>query len=239
MWKTFLKELSEIFFPQKCIICQKDGEIFCDDCMHLSDISNQQYCPFCSLPQISKNGARCAKHKKYLDGLYCPCDYKNKIINTAIKKFKYEPGLKELAMPLAKIIDMHLDYISKNKNDFSEFILIPVPISKQKMKTREFNQSAELAKELAKIFKIPVYNTLQRAKNTAPQAQLNRNDRLKNIENAFLIDKNKIDIVKNKDILLIDDIFTTGSTCEECAKILKTAGAKSVWAMTIARESLN
>lgn len=237
MWKTFISNLSEIFFPKTCVVCKKDGADLCDDCISLCEILQETYCSYCSTPQIAKNGKNCGHHsQKYLDALFFACDYQNRIANIVIKKFKYG-SLAGLAEPLAKMIYLHLLAVGKIKDDFKNFVIIPVPITKNKENLRGFNQSMALANQLSKILDIEIIkNGLIKVKETQTQAQLGKLARQENVLNAFSADKNKIN---GKDIILIDDVFTTGATCEECAKTLKLAGAKSVIAMTIARESLN
>ena len=121
-----------------------------------------------------------------------------------------------------------------NWKNFSEFILIPIPLYKKKLKERGFNQSEEIAKELSKIFKIPVFNNvLIKTRQTLSQAKLNKEEREKNIKGTFSCQQKEI--INGKKILLVDDVFTTGSTMEEGAITLKSAGAKQVWGIVIAR----
>ena len=114
-----------------------------------------------------------------------------------------------------------------------------MPTDKKKLKNRGYNQSKELAEELSKILKIPVVtDTLIKIKPTKPQMELNKIEREKNLLDAFCINTNlaKSDLTKFSKIFLVDDVYTTGSTMEECAKILKRAGAKEIWGIVIARE---
>jgi ComF family protein len=111
-------------------------------------------------------------------------------------------------------------------------ILIPVPLHNKKIKTREFNQTAILAKELSKSWKIKLeLEVLIKIKDTADQASLDVNQRKNNVKNAYYLKKE----VKDLNIGLIDDVVTTGSTLLECAKVLKRGGAKSIHAFTLAR----
>ena len=103
------------------------------------------------------------------------------------------------------------------------------------MKNRGYNQSEELAKELSKTLKIPlILNNLIKIRATFPQIKLSAKERQENLKNAFSI--NNPEELKNKKIFLVDDVYTTGSTMEECAKTLKESGAKQVWGIAIARE---
>jgi len=121
--------------------------------------------------------------------------------------------------------------------DKADFI-IPVPLHPKKLRQRRFNQSALLAHEVSKkAHRVKNYlpDGLIRTRNTIPQKGLNRKERNENIIGAFAINDNHLDSFTHKNILLIDDVLTTGSTLNECARILKNAGSKTVNILTIAR----
>lgn len=114
-------------------------------------------------------------------------------------------------------------------------IIIPVPISKKRLKQRGYNQSYLIAKELAKILNIEVDNQiLQKIKNNSAQSILNKNEREHNVKNVYKLFSNKNII--GKKILLIDDIYTTGSTVNECSKILKLAKVAKIDVLTLAKD---
>jgi ComF family protein len=105
----------------------------------------------------------------------------------------------------------------------------------KKQKRRGFNQAEEIGKIISEKIYIPLkVDNLIRIKNTDSQTKLNKKQRIENIKNAFII-KDK-DTIKGKIIFLIDDVYTTGATMEECAKVLKKAGAREVWGLVAARE---
>ena len=114
-------------------------------------------------------------------------------------------------------------------------IIVPVPISKKRLKTRGYNQSYLIAKEISKILNIKLENDiLAKQKDNIAQSTLNKSEREENVKCVYkLVNENK---VKNKKILLIDDIYTTGSTVNECSKILTNAGAKKIDIFTIAKD---
>lgn len=114
-------------------------------------------------------------------------------------------------------------------------IIVPVPISKKRLKTRGYNQSYLIAKEISKILNIKLENDiLSKQKDNIAQSTLNKSEREENVKCVYkLVNENK---VKNKKILLIDDIYTTGSTVNECSKILTNAGAKKIDIFTIAKD---
>ena len=116
----------------------------------------------------------------------------------------------------------------------SDYCLMPVPLHISRLRSRGYNQAYEIAKELAKMTNRILDTSLKRDKNTEMQAQLKLNQRAKNVSKAFSLDAD----IKHKNIVLIDDVMTSGNTLKECAKTLKRAGAKDVIIIVFARKSL-
>ena len=114
--------------------------------------------------------------------------------------------------------------------------LVPVPIHKNRKRKRGFNQAEVLANHLGKICGIPVLNALERIKNTESQTKLTREERKQNIVGAFMLAKNMEAHIDKQALILIDDVCTTSATLEECARVLKEAGAREVLALTALRE---
>lgn len=113
--------------------------------------------------------------------------------------------------------------------------IIPVPLHQKRLFTRRYNQSALLTNILARELSINHYpDLLMRTKNTPPQ-QGNSNKRFKNVAGAFKVASNLKKDIQHKNILLVDDVYTTGSTAENCAKVLKRAGANKVYVLTVFR----
>ena len=233
----------DILFPKFCLGCQKEGTYLCDDCRHLLDINEFDYC-LCSNKPIQiyvPTQGKCHRcQNKILFGLYCALPYKHNLTKKLIYQFKYKPYLKDLSKTLASVIVEHFVLAKKNtENIWQNSVLIPVPTDKKKLKSRGYNQSEELAKELSKIIKVPVIlNNLIKIKQTEAQMKLKKEEREKNLVGAFSINKNfvKSDFTKFSKVFLVDDVYTTGSTMEECAKTLYANGAKQVWGIAIARE---
>ena len=214
MWKNFILDLIS---PQFCFNCGKEGSYLCEDCQSTLRIlqSHQNY------------------QTQNLKDLYFALPYQEALIKNLIQKFKYQPFIKELAKPLASLIITHFQLLDKKPN-FSDYILIPVPLEKKKLKQRGFNQAEEIGKELSKFLKISLLNNvLAKIKETPPQVELSDEERKENIKGVFTV-RNGV-LIKNRKILLVDDIYTTGSTLEECAKVLKETGAKEVIGMVVAR----
>lgn len=188
-----------------------------------------------SRPQENSKCSKCQVKK--ISGLYFALPYKeNFLARKLIHQFKYQPYIKDLAKILTGLLIEHLILTNKNTEEtWGNSALIPIPLEKNKLKSRGYNQAEELAKELSKILKVPlILDNLVKVKKTPPQMELSAQERLGNLKNAFLI-KNTTDIADKK-IFLVDDVYTTGATMEECAHVLRDAGAKSVWGITIARE---
>lgn len=232
----------ELLLPSFCLGCQKEGILLCQDCQSILEIAEYDYClcnknPLRILPN-AKNG-KCQRCKdKKLSGLYSALPYKEKALTRKlIGQFKYEPYIKTLAKPLSNIILEHFVLTHNTTNAFWEnSVLLPIPLDKKKLKHRGYNQAEELAKEMATRINIPVItDTLVKIKATPAQMKLSKEDRQVNLKDAFFI--KHPEKIKNKRIFLVDDVYTTGSTIQECAHVLRTSGAKQVFGIVIARES--
>lgn len=220
MEKERIKDfLLDVFFPKFCFGCQKEGEYLCEDCRETLEIF-KNHLPFSS---------------PYLSDLYFPLEYKNPLLKKLIVSFKYSPFVKELAKDLSFLIIQHFLLLEKMP-DFSEFYLLPIPLTKRRMRWRGFNQAEEIAKELAKFLKIPLIREgLLRTRDNLPQVELGERERRENIKGVFQVKEKEA--IFGKKILLVDDIYTTGATMEEAAKVLKEAGAKKIIGLCLAKAS--
>lgn len=215
----------ELIFPNKCIVCGKIIEFgrknfLCAECKDLFKFIDDKRCEKCSRP--IENGELCSMcmQKNYcFDKNYSLLVYDELMHDLIVQfKFKNHPAIgRGLGKIMAQKFDMNADFI------------IPVPIHKMRRRNRGFNQAEILAKEISKRTGIPLrLDILKRIKNTRAQWRLNPHERANNLKGAFA-SKN----VDGKKIILIDDIFTTGSTINECAQVLKTAGADKVFSYTL------
>ncbi|OIO78901.1 MAG: hypothetical protein COW11_05885 [Candidatus Omnitrophica bacterium CG12_big_fil_rev_8_21_14_0_65_43_15] len=161
--------------------------------------------------------------------VWAACEYKG-IAKNCIHLFKYN-NRQRLSGPLAGLMsDL------ANKNPFGEKfdLIIPIPLHRSKMRERGFNQAELLAKNMAKSINAPVcVNALKKTKATISQAGLSKTKRFTNLRGTFKITDS--DVIYGKDILLVDDVCTTGSTINEAAKVLLKSGAKSVKALVLAK----
>lgn len=208
----------ELLFPQKCFNCAKEESLLCDDCLAQIALLDQDF---------NLKGNR----------LIVCADYQNQLISHSVHLLKYCFAT-AIANPLAKIMAF-----SAVKHDlFTPDFIIPVPLHKKRLRWRGFNQAEVLAKSFLKSFpgaKTKVKsNVLVRSQYTTPQVQVkSKESRLKNLKNVFTLNAQSKEEIKNKRILLIDDVSTTGATLFECIKTLKTAKPKEICCLTVARQS--
>ncbi|MBI3631553.1 MAG: ComF family protein [Candidatus Staskawiczbacteria bacterium] len=210
------------------------------------------------------NFHRNCREKTNLKKLIAAVSYSDPLIKKLIAHYKYQ-FIRELDQPLSQLIIKSLNFpdvrhpgnykdkqeINKKLPDLSKFIITAVPLHKKRLQWRGFNQSELLGKKIGQQLNIEFQDLLKRTKDTDPQVKLNFEKRKTNIEGAFAI-KNGINLISrhcepkevrcgnlkilnNKIILLVDDVYTSGFTMNECAKILKAAGAKEVWGVVVAK----
>jgi ComF family protein len=148
-------------------------------------------------------------------------------VRHAIHAFKYAHQLQH-RLPLVRLMRAGLH---DTRLQGADWLLVPVPLHHRRRRERGFNQSAELAHKLARCTGRPYLNALRRTRYTSAQAGLDRAHRLKNLAGAFALRRK----VKDRDVLLIDDVFTTGATAHACALVLKAGGARRVAVLTAAR----
>ncbi len=221
-----MKQLLDLLFPKQCINCNKEGSFLCEDCLSLIEINHFQYC----LCEKLKKTNKCKNCKKRnLDKLFFATSFNNKIVQRIIHKLKYS-RIKELAIPLAFLMIKHLQIIDCQISN--DFFLVPIPLSNKKKRTRGFNQSEEIAKIISEATKLSLFNCVKKIKETKSQTELTKEQRQENVKDVFRITND----VKDKKIILIDDVYTTGATMEELAKKLKESGASVVWGLVAARE---
>ncbi|MFA5114937.1 MAG: ComF family protein [Candidatus Omnitrophota bacterium] len=237
----FAKGLAEIIFPKKCPACKKsvkdrgNAEVhLCADCWGKIKRNAPPFCYRCGRRLKSQNLTKnicpsCVRRPLHFDRAFSPCLYEGPV-KELIHEFKY--GNKEhLALFLSKLM---ADFIHEYNLpiDFVDSI-IPVPLYKSRLREREFNQARTLSEPLAREFHKPLLDgALIRRRPTASQTGLEENERFRNVEGSFeVIDAGAI---RNTNLLLIDDVLTTGATSSEAARVLKDSGANIVFVLTLA-----
>ncbi len=205
-------------YPKKCVGCDKRGKYFCDECAEKMGLEQKI---------LWVDG---------LGGLVSLFEYRG-LMKRGVKKLKYK-RLKAMEEELDELMMLRLKKLfSKKSSGWKEFveskpIVVPVPLHKRRENWRGFNQAEVLAKLVAKNLDLEVASCLKRIKNTKQQAGLSRQERLKNVSKVFEVVKGK---GCGKNVLVVDDVWTTGSTMRAVVKELKKNGAKEVWGLVLAQ----
>ncbi len=236
-------KLLDFLFPKKCVGCNKLGAYFCPGCI-LNINQEDLVCPFCERASIGGVTHPVCRRKFGLDGLWSLGVY-NPPLRDAIQKLKYK-WVVELGDILTNIVIEYwaryptvlLDQIRKSQG--KGWIVVPVPLHWTRQNWRGFNQSALFAQSLAQKMGLKYHDCLKRIRATKPQVKLEARDRRQNVKNAFSFASKKEMhntgyLIHNTNVLLVDDVWTTGSTLKECCYALKRNGAQKVWALTLAR----
>lgn len=231
--KTFgLKEsLLDTFFPKICIGCGKIDTFLCPDCLKKIVLIKSPLCLGCGrLCPKGKYCPRCKKKTK-LTGIVIAAHYEEGPLKEAIHTYKYE-FIYDLKNVLATFLADAL-----KRNGFNEkYVLTYIPLHPKKEKWRGFNQSKLLAEEVSILTGFDlVRDILKRDKNNRRQIELKRFERFSNVKGIFSADEDIVDKISGKNIIIVDDIVTTGATLGECAKILKEKGAKQVWGLVLGK----
>lgn len=224
--------MKDVLFPKSCPMCDevmKRGMLICGNCEPKLVYINEPKCKKCG-KQIENNETEycndCSKNPHYYKRGIAAFLY-NDMVSHSIYRFKYHNRRTYAEFYGAAIAKMYYPEIRRWQAD----VIIPVPIHEKKMIKRGYNQAELIANELGKNLDMKVDGRLlKRVVNTRPQKEMSRNDRKKNMENAFKITNN---VVEYKKIILVDDIYTTGSTIDACAKALLSAGVKEVYCVCL------
>lgn len=229
--------LFDFLFPKFCVGCGKLGTYFCPKC--IKNIPQRELvCPNCERVSIGGAVHPLCKKRYGLDGLWSLGIYQDPL-RPAIQKLKYK-----LVRDLAEVlVNLMIEYWAKYTPQFFEeikkdqgrgWVIIPVPLHKKRENWRGFNQAKVIGQILSNKIGLSYSESLKRIRFTKPQVKLKGWQRKKNIRGAFAITESYT-LAPKPYTLLIDDVWTTGSTLKECCYILKRGGAQKVWAITLAR----
>ena len=227
-YKIFGENILDILCPKTCPMCDKiisRHENICTNCHSKLVYIHEPKCKKCGKElrdEAKEYCADCSVKKHYFDLNVAVFEY-SAMVSKSLYKFKYH-NRRTYARFYGEAIAKHC---ANDIRRWNPDVIVPVPIHYKKRIKRGYNQATLIARELGKEINIYVDEKyLYRVVNTRPMKELNKTNRKKNVENAFKIYKN---VVKYKKIILVDDIYTTGSTLDACAKALLGAGASEVF----------
>lgn len=232
--KKSIKDAEQFFYdliyPKMCVFCGKYETFLCANCFEKIETVKTRTCFYCG--KLCKNGKICTScKKKYCSSISAAVWsglYNDKILKELIHSYKYN-GILEISEILSEMLTITI----KNNIKYQDYIVVPVPLSRAKMSRRGFNQSEIIAKNISENLGISGGAAIARRRDTRSQVGLSRDERINNLKDSILcVDP---DLINNRKILLIDDVATTGTTMNECAKVLLQNGAKRVDAAFIAR----
>jgi len=228
--------------PPLCLGCKAEARFLCDACWQATKQYPRFVCPICKKRTLDGRLDNNCRNESALTRYFgAPIPYSDERAKKLIHALKYQ-RVREIANTLSKILIEFLD-----KNGFNEsiekyrqhLVIVPVPLYNFRERERGFNQASEIGKQISRYYKIPfAQRALTKHKNTEPQADIeNKEDRAKNISGAFSINwsGSDPDQLKNKIVILIDDVYTSGATMRECARTLRKGGVREVWGLTVAR----
>ena len=230
----FLENVAKIVFPSdfKCLCCDNDvykGVDFCDKCKKSLPFNNGNICEVCGAKISGVGKCVICGTKKFFEIARAPFLYDG-IIKKLIYNFKYN-NAKYLFKPLSKyMVECYI------KNKMNADLIIPIPLHFKKLKQRGYNQSELLSIEISKILNIPVLNALSRIRDTSTQTNLTFKERKENMKRAFKINDSAI---KGKNVLLVDDVYTSGATIKEACKVLNSASVNKIYVLTLAHTDFN
>lgn len=227
----------DILFPLFCLGCGTHGEYLCKQCIESLPRRLKQRCPTC-FKKITPHGEVCfdCSYQNALDGLFAGSLYQSPLVSASVHTFKYN-FIPSLAQPLGKWLAERVREMDLPLPDYC----MPVPLHSRRLRFRGFNQSALLAETFIDTLTpgfdmMLLKNGLLRTRYTKPQMKTHtKEERRGNLKKAFTLTAESIPLIEGKSIWLIDDVSTTGTTLEECASVLKRAGAKSVFGIVLAR----
>ncbi|MFA4931132.1 MAG: ComF family protein [Patescibacteria group bacterium] len=224
--KKILTWILDWIFPRFCIFCLREGSLLCVNCRPKLEPVAVQVCPGCE--RVNQKGMVChdCRAKWGIDSLQV-CFRSNICMRRLVHLYKYQ-NMYDLDEPIVDMI-VGLD-LAKEKFD----LVMAVPLTKKRQRWRGYNQSERLARLVAKRRDLFYFDCLARRHDRVPQVKLGRVERKGNVRGVFVL-KLEPKSILGKKILIVDDVCTTGSTLNECAQVLKKAGAKGVSGLVLAR----
>lgn len=253
MVRPVLAAAMDLVYPRLCCGCKAPLQLgapstgvqawFCQACEKTLSWVEAPYCRVCGEVYDGSFSAEfrcmnCSGRRLEFEFAIAAC-HAEETVRELVHQFKYERRL-QLRGALATLLQRTLEEPRLARESLAGWLLVPVPLHREREKEREFNQSWELCQRLQHLTGVPAANALARTRETDAQAGLDREERLQNLRGAFSLRKTwpwqKKILLQGRSILLVDDVFTTGATTNECARVLRReGGAQKVVVITVAR----
>lgn len=240
MLTDYIRSLADLVFPQHCLGCNRvlknsRGAVICGACWQAIKKNTPPFCRSCGRNLNWKTSHHtvcnnCLKKTVHFDRAFSPCVYDG-VVKKMIHACKYS-GADHISEPLAKLI---LDFINEYQLPPLEYfdMIIPVPLHKNRLREREFNQAELIAQHISAASGLALCtNALTRVKDTPTQTKMTDHGRFNNVRDSFTV--TTPEIIQDKMIILLDDVLTTGATASEAAKELKKSGCRTVFVLSVA-----
>lgn len=231
--KGVLSYLKDAIFPTYCVGCSKEGTWICDNCIESIPNTGVFLCPVCHETTSYGNCCDSCSMYSFLDSHIAVATYKHgTLVGKLIEALKYQYATEILAS--LRIIANPV--LTKKRTVLTACdLIVPIPLHERRFAERGFNQAESISTMVSTVIDVPVLPILYRTKYTTQQATLDKEAREQNMNGAFAVTAKVVYDITGKDVLLVDDVYTTGSTLQQAAAVLKGAGASSVIGFSIAR----
>lgn len=232
MLKKLKNIITWIVFSPRCLLCKTetfDDNSLCATCWSKLSFIGPDICLKCGIPYLDSKSCSCKQSNDHYTKIRSTLVYDEQS-NKLIYDFKYNDNL-QAKNTISKLMLLAGEELIKEAT-----IIAPVPMYTAKLRQRKFNQALVLAREIASYSKLKIIpDLLIKYKDTPSQSGLSQKLRKVNVKGAFVLNRKYKQQLKDKVVLVIDDVITTGSTINECAKELKINGARKVFALSFAR----
>ena len=221
------RALLDLILPERCVVCEREGSYLCDGCEDGLARLERPYCFVCASPRVPQLCDWCKRDAPAFDSARAPYEFRG-----AARRMAHDLKYRHVRIASPYMARLLAAYLKRNPYPIDAYCA--VPLHRWRERSRGFNQSALLARDLSALTGLPVETTaLRRTRNTPPQVSMESSgERRRNIAEAFEC----VSDVRERRFMLIDDVITTGSTMSACAEALKNAGAANVWGLAFARQ---